>query len=97
MEKEIIYGVFAVEIPLPEKTNKELQLKNIAETMKNLSSKEQQTQRRFIRAYKRLEDAISDCYDGNGWLITHTMDVPDNVQNGKTTTLYFPKAIIIEK
>lgn len=94
MEKEIIYGVFALDVELPKKTDSKQELSNLAESMKNLN-KDKMKKGRFIRAYKTLEDAISECYDSNGWIITRKLEDPQGVTNADKCSLYYPMAIEI--
>ena len=89
MEKQIIYGVFAVDIELPKKSDKIAEIKAVAEAMIKIG----EAKGRFVRAYKRLEDAVSECYDANGWLLTHKIEKPDGVANAGCTHFYFPKVI----
>lgn len=96
MEKEIIYGVFAMEIELPKVTDRKKELADIADTMTSMS-KEMQKKGRFVRAYKNLEDAVAECYDANGWRISKILDVPEGVQNGLVQTIYYPMVIEVNK
>lgn len=96
MEKTVIYGVFAMEVELPKMSNRYQELKNLAESMKSMDEKKQK-QGRFVRAYARLEDAVTECMDGNGWLITRTIESPENVMNGKFENYYYPMAIEVNK
>jgi hypothetical protein len=96
MEKKIIYGVFAVDIELPEMTNKKVQFDNIAETMKSVVTGLSQYGK-FVAAFERLAEAVMYCYDANGWLISRTNELPENVKNGKTTQIYYPAEIEVNK
>lgn len=92
MEKQVIYGVFTIDIELPKVTNKETELKDFAKAMQAMSYTKQQTGR-FIKAYKRLEDAVTYCYEANGQRIEKKLETPDGVNNGKVRQLYYPMVI----
>lgn len=92
MEKQVIYGVYAIEVELPEKSDRVQEVKNIADAMINFNG-----DGKFVRAYAKLADAVTDCMDGNGWLLARTMESPDGVKNGKSTSFYFPKTIEVIK
>jgi hypothetical protein len=94
MEKEIVYGVFAIDVELPKETDSKQELSNLAESMKSLN-KGKMKKGRFVRAYKTLEDAVSECYDSNGWLISRKLEVPQGVTNADKCSFYYPMAIEI--
>lgn len=94
MDKKVIYGVFAMYVELPEKSDMKQELKDVAESMKAMN-REKQKQGRFVRAYARLEDAVAECMDANGWMITRKVDGPDGVANEDYTTYYYPMEIEI--
>lgn len=89
MERQVIYGVFAIDVELPEKTDVRQEIKDIAYSMKDFNPDEG----RFVRAYAKLSDAVADCYDENGWLLNRIMESPDGAINGKSHAYYYPKAI----
>ena len=89
MEKKVVYGVFAIDVELPKETDARQEINDIADSMKDLN----QDEGRFVRAYSNLSDAVADCYDANGWLLTRTIEVPEGVSNGKSHAYYYPKAI----
>lgn len=89
MERQVIYGVFAIDVEKPKKTDVRQEIEDIAESMKGLN----QDKGRFIRAYSKLSDAVADCYDANGWLLTRTIETPEGVVSGKSHAYYYPKAI----
>ena len=93
MKQKIIYGVFAVQVELPKLSNSKQEIKNLAESMKQLGEENQRKAGHFVRAYERLESAVEDCYHANGWLLTRTNEGPDNVTNGSYATYYFPRVI----
>ena len=93
METKVIYGVFAISVGLPEMSDKMQELDNLATSMINFDD----NKGRFIRAYEKLEDAVKDCMDGNGWLLSRTIEGHDGVKNGKETSYYYPKAIEVIK
>lgn len=95
MEKKIIYGVFAIKVELPEKTERKEEITRFAKSMKMLSE-EKQRQGFFIRAYNNLEDAVEDCYHSNGCLFERIINRPDGVANGIVATYYFPRTIEVE-
>ena len=92
MEKQVIYGVFAIDVELQKVTDRKKELKDLAVKMASLSYTMQQ-RGRFVRAYKRLEDAVTECYEANGSLIERILDVPDGVTNGNMMTYLYPKTI----
>ena len=92
MAKKIIYGVFAIDVQLPKMSNSKQELHDLAESMKSLN-KEAQGKGRFVRAYETLDAAVAECYDANGWLLSRTIESPENVMNAGSHSYYFPKAI----
>ena len=60
--------------------------------MKSMN-KDNQHKGSFIRAYKKLEDAVAECCDANGWHLSRTLEVPDGVQGGKVVHFYYPMLI----
>lgn len=89
MERTVVYGVFAVDVEVGEFTDSRHEIMAVGESMKQL----EQNEGRFVKAYAKLSDAVAECYDENGWLLTRTMEEPDGVVNSKKRTYYFPKAI----
>lgn len=94
MEKQVVYGVFKVAIPLPEKVDRKKEIANIADAMTSLNGAYGRAI--FVRAYKTLRRAVNDCYDENGALMQRIMETPEGVVNGKETYIYFPKEIEVE-
>lgn len=92
MKLDVIYGVFAIDVELPKVTDRKKELKDLAVKMTSLSYTMQQ-RGRFVRAYKRLEDAVTECYEANGSLIERILDVPEGVTNGNVITYFYPKTI----
>ena len=97
MEKKIIYGVFAINVELPEKSNIKEEVRRIAESMKALSEVEQCNKSRFVRAYSKLEDAVEECYNANGALLSSIIESPEGVLNSKTTSYFFPRKIVVDE
>ena len=95
MEKQVIYGVFAIDIELPKKSNKQKELTDLATAMQSMSDTIQK-RGRFVRAYSKLEDAVTDCYEENGCRLARILEVPDGVNNGKEQTLYYPMVIEVK-
>ena len=89
MERQVFYGVFAVDVEVGEFSDSRHEIMAVGESMTQFEQKDG----RFVRAYGKLSDAVADCYDENGWLLKHTMEEPDGVVNSKTRTYYFPKEI----
>lgn len=97
MEKEVIYGVFAKPFSIPMITNKEQELRALAQEMECFGGKDAQKVGRFVRAYKNLYDAVEDCMNYNGNLINRRLEAPQGVKSGMVGVIYYPMEIVVEK
>lgn len=81
-----------MKVKLPDMSDRVQEVKNLADAMIDFTGEGV-----FVRAYEKLADAVNDCMDGNGWLLSRTIDGPDGVKNGDEVSLYFPKEIEVIK
>jgi len=96
MEKKIVYGVFAIEVKAPEKSNGKQEVMDVADSMRELSELKQAAEGRFVRAYEKLSNAVEKCYEANGQMLKNTIDCPDGITDkGRCHTYYFPRIIEI--